>query len=143
MTIQEELAKIKANFDRYLADLEAAAGELKIPVPEPGSDLAKLLAANVLLRRRVAQAADPGIQSDWERAHALLDTHGVLTVQSYAIGEHLIDRLKAVLKVWDAIGQHSGQACHDLRFLCNSTPEVNAAIDAYRASYRQPRVTKE
>lgn len=79
---------------------------------------------------------DPGIQSDWERAHALLDAHGVLTTPPHAIGEHLIDRLEAVLKVWDAIGEHSAQCCHDLRFLCNSTPEVNRAIDAHRAAYR-------
>jgi hypothetical protein len=32
-------------------DLEDAAGELALPVPEPGTDMAKLMAANVLLRR--------------------------------------------------------------------------------------------
>lgn len=79
---------------------------------------------------------DRAIQSDWERAHELLDKHGVLAVGPGQMGVHLIDRLEAVLKVWDAIGDHSAQCCHDLRFLCNSTPEVNRAIEAHRAAYR-------
>ena len=53
MTPEEELIKVKANFDRYLADLEAVAKDLPVPMPEPGTDMAKLLTANVLLRRRV------------------------------------------------------------------------------------------
>lgn len=32
-------------------DIEDAAGELALPVPEPGTDMAKLMSANVLLRR--------------------------------------------------------------------------------------------
>lgn len=53
MSPEEELVRLKANFDCYFADLEAAAGELKIPVPEPGTDMARLLAANVLLKSRL------------------------------------------------------------------------------------------
>jgi hypothetical protein len=82
--------------------------------------------------------SDEHIQSDWERAHDLLDKHGVLTTPPGHCGVHLITRLEAVLKVWDAVGQHSAQVCHDLRFLCNSNDEVKAAIEAHRAAYREP-----
>lgn len=45
--------------DRELAqcrqDLKDAAGELMVPMPEPGTDMAKLLSANVLLRQREAR----------------------------------------------------------------------------------------
>lgn len=34
------------------SDLEAAAKDLPIPMPEPGTDMARLLSANVLLRRQ-------------------------------------------------------------------------------------------
>lgn len=37
------------------ADLKAAAGDLPVPMPEPGTDMARLLSANVLLRRRVSE----------------------------------------------------------------------------------------
>ncbi len=33
-------------------DLKDAAGELVVPMPEPGTDMAKLLSANVILRQR-------------------------------------------------------------------------------------------
>lgn len=36
----------------YLQDLKAAAGEYLVPLPEPGTTVAKLLSANVLLRRK-------------------------------------------------------------------------------------------
>lgn len=36
---------------KYREDLLAAAGELAIPAPEPGTDMARLLMANILLRR--------------------------------------------------------------------------------------------
>lgn len=35
-----------------IKDLEAAAGDCPISVPEPGSDMAKMLSANVMLRRQ-------------------------------------------------------------------------------------------
>ena len=75
-------------------------------------------------------------RSDWGRAHDLLDAHGVLTTPQGHCGNHLIDRIEAVLNVWDAIGKHSGQCCEDLKYLCNSTPEVTEAIRAYRDATR-------
>ena len=36
------------------SDLESAAKDLPVPMPEPGTDMARLLSANVLLKRRVA-----------------------------------------------------------------------------------------
>ena len=75
-------------------------------------------------------------QSDWERAHDLLDKHGVLATPRQEVGHHLIERIEAVLKVWDAIGLHSGQCCEDLKYLCNTTPEVTEAIRAFRAGHR-------
>ena len=79
---------------------------------------------------------DRAIQSDWERAHELLDRHGVLAVGPGQMGVHLIERLEAVLKVWDAVGQMSGASCHDLRFLCNTSDGQVEAIEAHRAAYR-------
>jgi hypothetical protein len=36
------------------ADMEAAAGELRVPLPEPGTDMARLVSANVIMRRERA-----------------------------------------------------------------------------------------
>ena len=79
---------------------------------------------------------DRAIQSDWERAHELLDKHGVLATPRQEVGHHLIERIEAVLKVWDAVGQMSGASCHDLRFLCNTSDGQVEAIEAHRAAYR-------
>ena len=76
------------------------------------------------------------VRSYWERAHELLNKHGVLTTPESEMGVHLIDRLEAVLKVWDAIGELSAHSCHDLRFLCNTPEEAINAIRAYREAHR-------
>jgi hypothetical protein len=44
------IRQLKSQVARYDADMKEAAGELLIPIPEPGTDAAKLLAANRLLR---------------------------------------------------------------------------------------------
>lgn len=52
--LRDAYAAINSATDRFAAheaDLAAAAGELLVPVPTPGTDAAKLLTANVLLRR--------------------------------------------------------------------------------------------
>lgn len=77
--------------------------------------------------------------SDWERAHEMLDQHGVMTSGPREMGVHLIDRLAGALTVWDAIGKLSAASCHDLRFLCNVPQEVIQAIAAHRANFRQPQ----
>lgn len=76
-------------------------------------------------------------QSDWEQAHELLDKAGVLTTPKGEVGTHLIDRIKAVLAVWEPIGRLSGQVCHDLRFLCNNSEETIEAIEAHRKAFRE------
>jgi hypothetical protein len=47
-----DLADLAREALAYRKDLEDAAGELLIPLPEPGSDMAKMMTANALLRRR-------------------------------------------------------------------------------------------
>lgn len=37
-------------------DLAAAAGELRIPAPTPGTDMARMVAANVIMRRERDEA---------------------------------------------------------------------------------------
>lgn len=52
--LRDAYAALNSASDRlaaHEADLAAAAGELLVPVPTPGTDAAKLLTANVLLRR--------------------------------------------------------------------------------------------
>ena len=44
--------------DRLLADLKAGAGELLVPCPEPGTDMARLVGANRLLRRERDEARE-------------------------------------------------------------------------------------
>lgn len=79
------------------------------------------------------------IQSDWERAHELLDAAGVLTASGGAMGAHLIDRIQALISVWDPVGRLSATSCHDLRFLCNTPEEAIEAIKAHRAAFRPGR----
>jgi hypothetical protein len=76
--------------------------------------------------------ASRAIRSDWERSHEILDAAGVLPGTA-ACGEHLITRLKAALAVWEPIGRLSAQLCHDLKFVCNTAPEVVEAVAAHRA----------
>lgn len=79
--------------------------------------------------------SDLAIQHDWERAHDLLDKHGVLTTPKGAMGVHLITRLEAVLKVWDAVGVLSGNRAHDLKFTCDDA-DTKAAIAAHRIAFK-------
>lgn len=51
-TLSKPLLDTRAQ-DQVLADLKAAAGELRIPVPTPGTEMARLLSANVILRGRL------------------------------------------------------------------------------------------
>ena len=51
--LREDIEVLTAERDQLLADLRDAAGELLLPLPVPGSDQAKLLSANRLLRSEV------------------------------------------------------------------------------------------
>jgi hypothetical protein len=76
--------------------------------------------------------------SDWEDAHELLDAAGVLTTPHGQTGVHLIDRLKAVLAVWDAVGSLSGQRAQNLDYVCEDA-DTKAAIAAHRAAYNRAK----
>lgn len=52
----ETIERLTAERDAYKADVEAAAGELLVDVPPPGSDMARLLIANRLMSRRLEVA---------------------------------------------------------------------------------------
>ena len=50
--LRREVEGLRAQRDFLLADIAAAAGEFGVTSPEPGSDVSKLLAANVIMRRQ-------------------------------------------------------------------------------------------
>jgi hypothetical protein len=59
--LRDAYAALNSATDRlaaHEAELAAAAGELLVPVPTPGTDAAKLLTANVLLRRENSRFTD-------------------------------------------------------------------------------------
>jgi len=49
-----EIEILEGRLEQYERDFKAAAGELLVEIPEPGTEVSRLLAANVLLRRQVA-----------------------------------------------------------------------------------------
>ena len=48
MSVEEDLRK---ELEQMREDLERAAGDFPVPIPEPGTDMAVILSANVLLRK--------------------------------------------------------------------------------------------
>ena len=50
--LNHKIEGLLAQRDLLLSDIEEAAGELMIPIPEPGSDASKLMAANAIMRRQ-------------------------------------------------------------------------------------------
>lgn len=58
MTTLDAAQRLKAERDSLRADLSAAAGDLPVPVPVPGTDMARLLSANVLLRKERDEACE-------------------------------------------------------------------------------------
>lgn len=54
--LRGELVHFRGKLAGRETDFRDAAGEVMVPVPEPGTDMAKLLSANVLLRRELADA---------------------------------------------------------------------------------------
>jgi hypothetical protein len=49
----EAAERVVKELAKYKADLAEAAGELLLPLPDPGSDLAKVMAANSILRKEL------------------------------------------------------------------------------------------
>lgn len=89
----QRLRDLVAARDRDLAD---AAGDLPVPVPEPGTPEAKLLAANVLLRRKVAElvGGGPAEGARLDSAEELL--RGIREIATTADGE----RQGEILRWW-------------------------------------------
>jgi hypothetical protein len=52
------LDRLRGDARTLREDLEHAAGECLVPVPEPGSDMSRVLLANVLMRRERDAAID-------------------------------------------------------------------------------------
>ena len=50
----DALVAERAEVERHCQDLRHAAGELLVPLPEPGTDVARLLRANRLMRDELA-----------------------------------------------------------------------------------------
>ena len=83
---QEQLRQVAA-------DMHAAAGELRIPIPEPGTDAAKLLHANIMLSKyripRLDSDRDAALK-EVARLRAQLDEMVGVRVQ---LSEHLSEAL--------------------------------------------------
>lgn len=79
------------------ADLAAAAGELRVPAPNPGTDMARMLEANVLMRRErddaLAEVQAEAQEHENTRA-ALRDAQGECDA-----AEHYRDAARAQLRV--------------------------------------------
>lgn len=99
---------------------DVATHWMRCPTPHPG----------------VKNMNDQVLRSDWELAHSLLDKAGVLTVPEGQTNARLVERIEALLQVWEPIGRLSAVSCYDLRFLCNTPEEAIEAIKAHRAVYR-------
>ena len=47
----DRIAALESQLAEARADVVAAAGELMVPIPEPGTDMSKVMIANALMRR--------------------------------------------------------------------------------------------
>lgn len=67
-TAEAERDKARSVANQLARDLEDAAGELAVPLPEPGTTMAKVISANLIMRRERDAA-----RSEVERLRAQLD----------------------------------------------------------------------
>ena len=67
--------KLVAELAQHRADLKAAAGELAVPIPEPGTVVAKLLRANSLLRGLVRSPEEARVVFWYEQYQASSRDH--------------------------------------------------------------------
>lgn len=51
MKYTTEIERLSQQLSAYEADINEAAGELMVPIPEPGTDASKMLHANVMMRK--------------------------------------------------------------------------------------------
>jgi hypothetical protein len=49
------IAVLTDELETMRADMVAAAGAFSVPIPKPGSDMAKVMSTNTLLKRRIEQ----------------------------------------------------------------------------------------
>lgn len=72
-TVVELLSAENERLMAIEADFKAAAGDVPIPLPEPGSDLAKLVHANVMMRKYVIPELEQKVdeyregQENWQK----------------------------------------------------------------------------
>jgi hypothetical protein len=69
--LRARLARAEEELARHRADTEAAAGELLVPMPESGTDAARMLIANRLLKRRAERAESAGAAREAQLCEAL------------------------------------------------------------------------
>ena len=67
----DQVADLERERDEARIDVELAAGELMIPLPPPGTDIARLLAANSITRRERDNALSDFRQADTDSIRAL------------------------------------------------------------------------
>jgi hypothetical protein len=65
---EKERDGLRAEVEQAREDMRIGAGECRVPLPEPGTDMARLLSANVLLR-----AERDALRAARDRALAVLD----------------------------------------------------------------------
>ena len=64
----------EAEIQAMRADIEAASGELRVPMPEPGTDMARVMVANAIMRDQRDEAKR---ENEAMRA-AIVEAHSVL-----------------------------------------------------------------
>jgi hypothetical protein len=84
-TADEEVLRLREEIRKMRDDLAAAAGELLVRLPEPGTDMARLLSANVLLKRF-------GDKTERRCSEVYM-----------ALARHLVDQGVATTAVWRAL----------------------------------------
>lgn len=89
-----ELARLREQLATYEADMRAASGELVVPLPEPGTDMAKVIQANRVLKDEVGRLQDR--PAEWTLGEPL--KHGDVIAE----GEWFFQRLpgEKVIPSW-------------------------------------------
>jgi len=99
-----EQNKMKEDLVKYEQDARDAAGECRVEIPEPGTDAAKLLKANIMFRRKMAELETENLKllaeiDEWKYASGLEkggDPEGVTPKDL----EDSIDEYKKEIEEW-------------------------------------------
>ena len=121
--IAELLAKLNAREE----DLRLAAGELRVPMPEAGTDMARLLSAKVLLRHQRDEARATC-------AELVTDSNAITLAETVVRLQRQRDELLAALEVlfpaakaFAKYGQDVGEDGAELETLLEAISEVEGA----------------